>query len=148
MLTAWAVPVVLGAPGIGAGAAISVAEAVRLFRRLPDGTPDRRRETLALSWLGHRHAARWLAHAVRRAWLPLLLPAAFASSRIRRLLVAAVLGGAGADWLRDRPAIDPVRFTAVRSLDDAAYCSGLWRGMLRRRSPRALLPRIRPRRPG
>ena len=42
----------------------------------------------------------------------------------------------------DRPAIDPVRFVVASALDDAAYASGLWRGLARRFRSGVLLPRL------
>ncbi len=47
------------------------------------------------------------------------------------------------DWLRLKPPVDPLRWTAVRLLDEAAYGVGVWSGVLRHRTLRPLLPRLR-----
>ncbi|HTR75273.1 MAG TPA: mycofactocin biosynthesis glycosyltransferase MftF [Solirubrobacterales bacterium] len=89
---------------------------------------------------GHVTAARHLARALTREWLPLALLAAGPSRRARRLLLAAFL----ADTLplcrrapRDAPAT-----AALRALDHAAYAAGLWRRSLRLRTTAALRPRV------
>jgi mycofactocin glycosyltransferase len=48
------------------------------------------------------------------------------------------------DWWQRRPPVDPVRWTAVRLVDEAAYGAGVWVGCWRRRSLRPLVPRLRP----
>lgn len=50
------------------------------------------------------------------------------------------------EWVRLRPPVDPVRWTAVRALDELAYGAGVWAGALRHRTVRPLLPSVR--RPG
>ncbi|MCE0539305.1 mycofactocin biosynthesis glycosyltransferase MftF [Kineosporia rhizophila] len=59
-----------------------------------------------------------------------------------RLLAAAALVVAPPvrEWLRDKPDIDPVRWTAAVLMDDAAYGAGVWAGSFRRRHFRAVRP--------
>ena len=47
------------------------------------------------------------------------------------------------DYVRLRPPLDPVRFTAVHALDDIAYNAGLVAGAVRERSVRAYLGGVR-----
>jgi mycofactocin system glycosyltransferase len=67
---------------------------------------------------------------------PALLPRLVGRPRVLALVVAPHL----VDWLRLRPDVDPVRWTAVRLLDEAAYGAGVWAGVLRQRTLRPLLP--------
>ncbi|RIQ28163.1 mycofactocin biosynthesis glycosyltransferase MftF [Jiangella rhizosphaerae] len=83
--------------------------------------------------------------ATGRAVTQLALPAvvALTARRPRRLATLAALVAAPAvrDWLRLRPSLDPVRWTLASTADDLAYGSGVWRGALRARTVRPLLPR-------
>ncbi|MDR5710539.1 mycofactocin biosynthesis glycosyltransferase MftF [Nesterenkonia flava] len=84
-----------------------------------------------------------LALAVRH-WWPGLAAAGILSRRARRLLVVAAVAEAAWEYVRLKPEMDALRFAAARRLDDAAYGLGVWKGALRKRSLRALLP-ARPR---
>jgi len=44
------------------------------------------------------------------------------------------------DWIRHRPPLDPVRWTAARVADDLAYGAGVWRGAVGARSAASLRP--------
>jgi hypothetical protein len=46
------------------------------------------------------------------------------------------------DLARDRPALDPFRYTVLRVLDDAAYGAGVWRGALAARQWAPFLPAL------
>jgi mycofactocin system glycosyltransferase len=128
MLLAWSSAALGGPLGLGAGVAISANETRKLHANLGGDAVD----TRVLSLLGHRHAAQWLAHAVRRAWLPLFLVAAPFSKRARRVLGASMLASV---------VFDDRRNVLAGFLDDSAYCAGVWRGALLTRSFRVLLPR-------
>jgi mycofactocin system glycosyltransferase len=114
----------------------------------PTGRPatgagaDLRRRLAWLAAAGHFHAGRTLARACRSEWWPLLVVAALASSRGRRVAVAA-MAPLAVEWAAKRPALDPVTWTVLGALDDAAYGAGVWRGCAGHRSGRALLPRLR-----
>ena len=73
--------------------------------------------------------------------LPLLL-ALLGPRRTRRAAAAALLAPPLLELLARRPAVDPVRWTALRLLDDVAYGAGVWRGCLSSRSAAALRPRL------
>ncbi|MCW2581376.1 MAG: glycosyl transferase family 2, partial [Klenkia sp.] len=88
------------------------------------------------TWAG----GRTLARSVTRHHWPLVLPLLAVSGRARRLTaLAAVVDGVGAWWPHRRD-VDLPRFVAARRLEDLAYGAGLWRGALRARDARALLP--------
>lgn len=88
-------------------------------------------------------SALWqLGAAATRHWWPVALPVALVSRRARRaVLVAAVIDGV-ADWRRTRPALDPVRHTVLRRLDDLAYGAGLWWGAWTHRTTAPLRPSL------
>jgi hypothetical protein len=98
----------------------------------------RRREFAGLALERRARTARQIADAAWRAHAPALLP----SRRGRRVLAAALLAGVAADWIERRPALDPVRFGALRAADDLAYASGVWAGCARARTLAPLVPQI------
>jgi len=97
-------------------------------------------ESLQLVGTGHLFAGRLLASAITRVWWPLVLPLSLVSKRVRRVLLAAAVLPALVDWVRTRPAIDPVRYLVLRLLDDAAYGIGVWRGAIEHRTTEPLVP--------
>ncbi len=76
-----------------------------------------------------------------RAWSP-ALALGLLSRRTRRAAALALAVPAVADWISNRGALDPVRYTAAHVADDLAYGTGVWRGCLRARTLRPLIPRI------
>jgi mycofactocin glycosyltransferase len=98
------------------------------------------KESFRLAGLGHLFAGRILASAITRAWWPLAVVAAVVSRRFRWIVGAAMVTPPMIDWLKERPALDPARAVALRVLDDAAYGTGLWAGVMRTRSMAALVP--------
>jgi mycofactocin system glycosyltransferase len=76
-----------------------------------------------------------------RAWSP-ALAAALWSRRLRRAALGAFGVAALADWLTDRPRLDPARYAVAHAADDLAYGLGLWRGCWRARTVRPLLARV------
>jgi mycofactocin system glycosyltransferase len=118
-----------GVVGLQSGAAI---------RRLrPVGVPARE----AIVWQ-LRGVARTALVAGRFAATvtPVLLIVAGVLRRSR--LAAGVLAAAPplTDWVRRRPPLDPLRWTALSLADDAAYGAGVWIGSLRSRSVDAVRP--------
>lgn len=97
-----------------------------LARKLP-GVPLA--DSLRLAGLGHLFAGRLLADAARRAWWPALVAGSVVSRRVRRITalaaVPALLGGG-----------------IPRLVDDLAYGTGLWRGVIAAREPGPLRPRF------
>jgi hypothetical protein len=89
-----------------------------------------------------------VGHLLRREWWPLgWLALAMAPrsriARIARIAAASMLAPLAEEWLTRRPGIDPVRYTALHLIEDAAYGSGVITGAIRRRRPGVLLPRVR-----
>jgi len=87
-------------------------------------------------------AGRPLGSALSRTWWPLAIPAAIAVRPLRLPVAALMLAPPLLDWADRRPPLDPARYVAARLLDDAAYSTGVWRGCLKRRTIRPLLPAI------
>ncbi|HEV3226283.1 MAG TPA: mycofactocin biosynthesis glycosyltransferase MftF [Acidimicrobiales bacterium] len=127
----------LGQPA--AGAAVAAGTTGLLAPRLK-GLQHPWREAVQLAGKGHLYAGAALADAVRRSWWPLALAAAVGSRRARVGVAAAATVPALVEWRARRPGLGPVRWTALRLLDDVAYGAGVWAGCIRERSWRALRP--------
>ncbi len=120
---AWSLAVLGPIPvGAAAGGAVATATAAALHRKVGSW-----RLVVSLAGRGHLHAGRQLAAAVRRAWWPVLLPAAMVSRPVRRVVALAVLVG-----LREGG--------PLRVVDDAAYAVGVWHGAWRARTIAPLVP--------
>lgn len=129
------VPVLAGLPVVGAVVAAGTAAAlVRRLRTLPPA------ESLRLVGLGHLHAGRLIAATLTRAWWPIAVAAALCSRRARRLLGLAVAVNVATSWSAERPALDPLRYAALRLADDTAYGAGVWAGAARARRIDAVAP--------
>ena len=135
---AWALSTAGGPRGRAAAAGIVAVDVVRLAQRLGKPPPI----GLALGLVAHGTAAsgRALARSVTRHHWPVALATAVGSRRARRWIGAAAVADAVLAWWPQRTRTGPVRFIAARRLEDLAYGAGLWWGVLRERSPRALLP--------
>ncbi|MEK7295548.1 MAG: mycofactocin biosynthesis glycosyltransferase MftF, partial [Actinomycetota bacterium] len=114
---------------------------VTLARKLRD-VPNSTKESLRLAGLGNLHAARLLASAVTRAWWPIAVTLALVSRRARIVLISAAVIPAMYEWWSQRPTLDPLRFLALRILDDASYGIGVWEGAIAHRSSDALTPNL------
>lgn len=146
-LGAWALAAGGGPLGAVAGTVVAVGSALGLVPRLR-GRMDRPvAAALRLGGLGTLRAGDWLARAVWRAWLPLALVASVRSRRARAATALAGLLPAVLDRRRragDEPVdLDPVRWTLLHALDQAAYCAGVWLGVLRERRTGPLRPHLR-----
>jgi mycofactocin system glycosyltransferase len=122
-------------------AAVTSAAAVLLSRRLR-GEP---RLVASVVGMGVLADAVAVGHALRREWWPLGAAALAAAPRDRtaRAAAAAMLGPIALEWVRHRPAVDPIRYAALRLVEDAAYGSGVLAGAWRARSLAPLTPEIR-----
>jgi hypothetical protein len=76
-----------------------------------------------------------------RAWSP-ALALGLLFHRTRPTAALALLAPAVADWISNPGELDPVRYGAAHVADDLAYGTGVWRGCLRARTLRPLIPRI------
>lgn len=138
----------LAAMALGPQPALAVAAALGLAASARPRVGSR---TLAWRWSARAQlaSAKGLATATRRAWLFALLPLGFWPPARRRapLLAAAMAAEPIYEWARRRPGVGLVRWLALWFADDLAYQAGVWAGVARQRSPRALLPRLGTRRP-
>lgn len=143
-LAAWLLVVIGDRRGAVAGVGVGVGSALALVPKLRGRLDDPVRSALVLAGGGTLQAGTWLGRSVWRAWLPLALLGSLGSRRVRRATLAAAVVPALLDrrQLAEEVDIDPARWTVLHALDQAAYCSGVWRGVLRCRSVRALLPRL------
>lgn len=97
----------------------------------------------ALTKVAVRSTLEQTAAIVTRHYVPATLALLPFSQRARRAYVVSVVATGIVDHRRKQPRLDPVRFIALRALDDLAYGLGVWRGALAARSPRALIPLCR-----
>jgi mycofactocin system glycosyltransferase len=132
---AWGL-VVAGAPT--AGIALGAATTAALVPRLRNLTHPWR-EAGRLAGIGNLYAGRQVADALRRAWVPLLVPMAL-RARSRPVLAAALVVPALVEWVERRPGLDPARWAALRLADDLAYAAGLWAGSRAAHTTAALRP--------
>ncbi|WP_051194486.1 mycofactocin biosynthesis glycosyltransferase MftF [Nocardia jiangxiensis] len=77
-----------------------------------------------------------------RHWLPITLLALPFSRRARRATTAAIVIDTITEYRSHTPSGNPATHLLAHRLDDAAYALGVWRGALRHRSPKCLLPHI------
>ena len=138
---AWVLALAGGRAGPPAAAAVLATAAARLARRLT--APGLRPPVGLAAGLvlrGTATSGRTLARAVTRHHWPLALALSLVSRRARRLTLAVAATDAAAAWWPHRSSIGPLAFAAGRRLEDLGYGAGLWRGALRARDARALLP--------
>jgi mycofactocin system glycosyltransferase len=109
-------------PALGLAGATTAA----LVRKLP-GVPAT--DSLRLAGLGHLFAGRLLADAARRAWWPAIVAGAVVSKRVRGIAVLAAV-----------PAL--LSGGIPKLVDDLAYGTGLWKGVIAEREPGPLWPRF------
>lgn len=120
---------------------VAASTGVMLSRKLRLA-PNHVTESIRLAGMTNLQVGRNLAAAITRVWWPIAIVVALFSRRARLALCAATLVPALAEWWVKRPRLDPLRFTLLRMLDDAAYGVGVWRGVIRERDPLALAPSI------
>ncbi len=111
---------------------IAASSGIALARKLDQVTPG---VALRLVIAGHLGAGRQLAKAAVREWWPVLAVASLMSRQARRAALMAVAARVLGDG---RPPAQRV----IGIVDDMAYGAGVWKGVVRRRSVKALLPRI------
>lgn len=128
-------------PGIACAAAVLAA--LRLHRQLRaaglERTASRRTavRVTAQAVLG----VAWGAGGAGAVVTAPLLVALLVPRRTRAAAALALVVPPLAEHRSRRPAVDPVRWTAVRLLDDLAYASGVWRSCWSSRTVAPLVPR-------
>jgi mycofactocin glycosyltransferase len=128
---------------------LAAVRAARIRRTLAPYLPRAGARAIRISAEMTVREGRDLARAVSGPWAPFAL-AGLAATRGRRRrgfavrLGALVTGMALGDWLADRPALDPLRYAALRVADESSRGLGIWLGCVRARDFRALLPRRPP----
>jgi mycofactocin system glycosyltransferase len=125
-----------------AGLAVAVGNVIAMARKL-SFLQRPGKESARLVGRGHLWAGELLGRALVRPWFPLTAAAALVSRRARRVALAALVVPPLLEWMRRRPPIDPVRWTACSVADDVAYSVGVWKGCWRERSLRPLRPSLR-----
>jgi mycofactocin glycosyltransferase len=101
------------------------------------------RESWELAGKGQLAAWRPIASAVTRTWWPAALGAAVVSRRARRAVALAAVVPPLVDWANGDRALDPIRYTGLRVLDDLAYGAGVWAGCRRHGTIAPLRPTLR-----
>jgi mycofactocin system glycosyltransferase len=142
----WAVaPWLLAAAGRPRAALLAAAVGTWLVTtRLPP-TPGARRQRLQrLRFVAgaQLRIGRQVLDAGWRAYPPLVAGTAVARPQLRRSLAAGLAISVIADWLTRRPRLDPVRFGALRAVDDLSYAAGVWLGCVRARTASPLVPKL------
>jgi len=131
--------VAIGQPALGA---VTAGASIIALRRLLENLPDPTRQAARLIARTQGSAVRQLADASTRSWWPVSFGAALVSRRARVLVGLAAVGPKLSDWARDRPELDPMRYTTLRLLDDVSYGAGVWKGAAAAQSLAALVPSI------
>jgi mycofactocin system glycosyltransferase len=121
------------------------AVATALLARTLAGTPGRWTLSATIVGKGTVADAAAIGHALRREWWPLglLCLATAPHNRAARAATTAMLAPIALEWLTNRPALDPARYTALRLLEDLAYGSGVTASACEHRSLKPVLPHLR-----
>jgi mycofactocin glycosyltransferase len=120
--------------------AIAAAQVVPLARGLgPTGVPLRHAMRWPLCGAGETFLA---TGRVMTALTPWLLASGIACRHTRRASLGLLAGPPIVEWIRRKPSLDPVRWTALAIADNIAYGAGVWVGSIHARSVSALLPKL------
>ncbi|WP_033289519.1 mycofactocin biosynthesis glycosyltransferase MftF [Amycolatopsis jejuensis] len=121
---------------------VAVLSMVRVLRRgnVPThGVVPAMGTAVGQTWLGFGRYGTQFAAPVLFA---LLLPGGRRRWGRRAALVSLLAGPPLTAWMRKRPELDPLRYTAGAVADDLAYGAGVWAGCLHHRTAVPLRPRI------
>jgi mycofactocin system glycosyltransferase len=123
--------------------ALSVLSGLALARRAGKAGIS---SDLVARWSGEAlvSTAEGMGRAGTIAAAPVLVAVVAASRRYRWSALALLLAPPAGEWLRGRPALDPVRWSLASLADDVAYGLGVWRGCLRERQFSPLIPSMHP----
>ncbi|HEY3464723.1 MAG TPA: mycofactocin biosynthesis glycosyltransferase MftF [Amycolatopsis sp.] len=115
----------------------SVADLVRRLRAddIPaDGVVRAMATAVHQTWLGcGRYSTQFVAP---------VLAALLVRRRWRAAAASLLFGPPLAAWLKQRPELDPVRYTAAAIADDIAYGTGVWAGCLTHRTLEPVRPAL------
>jgi mycofactocin system glycosyltransferase len=120
---------------------VLAASVVVLARRLQPLVDEPVQAAASIAAGGTARSTLPALHGLARAWSPALL-LGLCLRRTRSAAALALLAPAFGDWASDRPALDPLRYTALHVADDLAYGTGVWLGCVKARTLAPLLPRI------
>jgi mycofactocin system glycosyltransferase len=121
--------------------ALAVLSALALARRVGKaGIPS----DLVARWSGEAlvSTAEGMGRAGTIVAAPVLVALVASSRRYRWSALALLLAPPMGEWLRRRPDLDPVRWSAASLADDIAYGLGVWRGCLREHMFSPLIPSL------
>ncbi|MEZ5210185.1 mycofactocin biosynthesis glycosyltransferase MftF [Gordonia sp. (in: high G+C Gram-positive bacteria)] len=129
--------------------AILALHSIYRTRNALEGVPGR--EMMAAGFVGRGLAFGLLqaAQALLRHYWPVTLVVSLFWSRFRNLVWQLAIAEGIATWVRVQllesraPAMGPVGFLLMHRLDDLAYGTGLWQGVVKQASPSALRPMLR-----
>jgi len=129
-------------------AGFTALRAVRLHRSVAGRLPGAAGWAVRASAQATVQEGRDLGRALAGPWAPFAIAAVVGpggrgrglARRVGGLLAALVV----ADWLDDRPSLDPLTYAALRLADESARGLGIWIACARARDFRALLPRRPP----
>ncbi len=126
---------VLAAGGF-AGAVLTMRKTLKTHDIPAEGVVKAMGTAVHQTWLGAgRYGTQFAA--------PVLVALLARRGRGRRAAVASLLLGPPLTrWFADRPALDPLRYTAAALADDIAYGAGVWAGCLTHRTPAPVLPQL------
>jgi mycofactocin system glycosyltransferase len=149
VMAAW-VLLVLGSPLSRCASVVAMAWAGGRVSRALRGPETRPGDVALIAGRGLAAAALQLASVLCRSYWPVALLAAVVSRRCRRaVLIAAVVDGM-ADWMVRRDNVEqdtrPIGlgpYLILKRLDDLAYGTGVWSGVVRECNIGPLKPQIR-----
>jgi mycofactocin glycosyltransferase len=127
--------------------ALAALRAVRLRRTASGRVPGVTGWAIRRATEATMQEGRQLARAVAGPWAPAAVAAVCVARRRRGLAVrlgALLAAGILADWVEDRPRLDPLTYVGLRLAEESARGAGIWRACLRARDFRALAPRRPP----
>jgi mycofactocin glycosyltransferase len=154
VISGWTLVVwILMAMGSGFGYLASMVTAIITGGRIAKSlgsVETEPKEVAVVAAHGLWSAALQLASAICRHYWPIALIAALLSRHCRHVvLVAAIIDGV-VDWVKrhgnaddDTKPVGMVGYVLLKRLDDIAYGTGLWTGVVRERHIGALKPQIR-----
>ena len=124
-------------------AAVTLSATTLLWRQLRD-LPAAPALAIRLVAQGVVADGAALGHLLRREWWPIgmLFIAATPRSRVARWGAVTIFGPVAWEWVTTRPKVDPVSYTVLRLIEDAAYGSGVIASGVRSRTWTVLTPRL------